>query len=474
MMRRPLLLAAFTWSLVGAASCDGARTVEARCGHGGDDAGTCDDAGRPLCVPACAGGAVCALDGRCSGALAWRVTLPSGLPHDLSFEPASRSIVTTTSTSPTLPETEVAVHAFDERGGSLWSRALDVVGSAGDSSRATIAPDGKLYVAVGYALFSLAPSGELRWRLDQGSWIGMGVSRISGSNAPSITDDGTLISQYYAAVGDDAAIRWVYSARDTGCSPIALGDVTLVFEPAESTLSDAKITALGRDGRVVWSTGTQGRGCEMVPARSPAGAWDRFVTTECAEGCSSTTVLVAHTDSGVVISRRSLPPGITVQLHAVFPDGRTVATASRRMGADLAHELMILDPQATEDAELVIASVPLPQPINHVVLGDDDMIYATTTDSVVAIRDARVVWSWHPEHAAFTAGPVISPAGCLALPVVTYRRESSASSQRVLDWTNQILCLNTTARGLARSPWPRTNGGHHSAYRAELTGLTPR
>lgn len=198
--------------MVCAAGCDDASGgVDRRCGQAGDAGATCGDAGRPVCVPACPGGTLCQLDGRCSGALAWRVTLPESLPRDLSLDPAKGAIVATTSTNSTLPETEVAVHAFDERGAPLWSRPLGVVGFREGLAPATIAPDGTLYVAVGFTLFSLAPSGELRWRLDQGSWIDMGVSLLQNGAAPSITDDGTLIIQHYAAVGDDAAIRWIYA-----------------------------------------------------------------------------------------------------------------------------------------------------------------------------------------------------------------------------------------------------------------------
>lgn len=200
-----------------------------------------------------------------------------------------------------------------------------------------------------------------------------------------------------------------------------------MFEPEDSGLSDAKITAIGRDGQVAWSLATEAGAYDIVPARSPKGTWDRFATTECHEGCRSSTLLVASTENGAVISRRALPPGIGVRLHAVFPDGRIAAAASPLMGSDLGHKLLVLDPNAAADAEVVVASVPMPKSIDHVVLGDDDVIYATTWDGVVAIRDARVVWWWGPEHAAFTAGPVISPAGCLALPVVTFRLESSAS-----------------------------------------------
>lgn len=349
---------------------------------------------------------------------------------------------------------------------ALWSTELGETDEGHGPPR--VSPDRRVYVKVGSRLLSLSDTGRLLWSFNTWELLrDHGISLVSAGEV-SIAPDGTVFTDYHAALDAQRSVLWTYRPQMiVGCDrPVTIEDGrTLIYEPEIGPLP-AKLTALGHDGGVSWSieSGPLNCGFLPLPVASPSEP-GRFAYVTCGEDCrTSRELIVASNATGR--SERILPlrADRPLRLQVVLPDGRIVASGrDDGMAQDL---IFLLDPHRDSNSDPVVGSAPIPSSPREVLAGDDGQIYVIHLDGVVAL-DGRLqlVWSWRPTHSAFTAAGTILPTGCLAVPVSTFQRVQVENRVRNTDWRSGIVCLHTTARELAPSPWPRTTGGHHGARR---------
>lgn len=140
-----------------------------------------------------------------------------------------------------------AFFAFDSADGSVrWRLRAD--GDADGS--VAFAPDGTLRFTGGRDLYSVTPSGEVRWRFR--------ARRPFLISTPAIDEDGTAyvgaIDHFMYAVAADGRMRWEYRTQgEISSSPVIGDDATIYFGS-----DDEHVYALTRDGALRWRTHVDG------------------------------------------------------------------------------------------------------------------------------------------------------------------------------------------------------------------------
>lgn len=107
-----------------------------------------------------------------------------------------------------------------------------------------VAPDGSLRVAGGRDLYSVTPSGEVRWRFR--------ARRPFLLSTPAVDEDGTAyigsVDHRLYAVAADGRMRWEYrTGGEISSTPVIGDDGTIYFGS-----DDEHVHAVTRDGRLRW------------------------------------------------------------------------------------------------------------------------------------------------------------------------------------------------------------------------------
>ncbi len=405
------------------------------------------------CADSCAEGQSCH-EGVCLGAVRWLQALPVNQQGEAAVDLDGQIFVTSARAQDGV--LVPWVHAFDASGTSRWYQELPGASALGYPSRPTIGPNGDIYIASGISLVALTPRGRVRWSVDAPRQDDrFKINLALPAPAPAINSEGHILWQFMAATDTMGRTRWTQRIDpETRCeSAIPIRRDRALFRGGN------QIFALNNFGEVIWNVeaplGLQGEGsCATIPVN------ERLVATLWCKQSSDPArcghVVLIDIESGQIQSY--LPPVkpvyeaanvlVNTAGHLVFfsqSNPANPADFARMWTQNLAGELM---------------SAPLSLPWRSIYgasLGDDGVYYLATDLGLAAVdAQANVLWSYSPPMPAgsFSGAPTIGSDGC-----VHYESVHGEWGQ----YQREMVCLESTARGLAATPWPRSLGGNRSA-----------
>ncbi len=391
----------------------------------------------------------------CYGAARWSVDLEANADGDATVADDGRVFVTS-GVEGARGLISARIVALDPDGSLLWDDAFSVQAYFGWPSRPVLF-DGALFTTANDGLFKYSLDGERKYNAlaPEGSVTGVNLALLAP--APAVGADGTVYWQFLAATRADGSLAWRdFVDPSTRCqSPVSARPDRLLIRV------DDRVDAYNENGELAWSQEAPyglraDDGCAMIPVGD-----DVVVTTWCEPDASF--FACGHTvrmDLGTGFLLSHTPPPKAVPLTStilVDTDGALVHFSQGPAGnPDYRASMWRVDANGA-------ASAPASLPwfgIYGAALGDDGLFYVATDAGAAALdRGGEVVWRYEPEGTSgFNAGaPAIGGNGCVYYEAV-HTREAFRVGRK-------LVCLESSATGLADTPWPRTTGGNHSANR---------
>jgi outer membrane protein assembly factor BamB len=420
--------------------------------------GGVEDPAPTLACGGCAADQLC-YEGVCLGSASWAVELPVNVQGEVAV--AADGVIHASAAREVDQLYQPTLFAISPYGEMLWERPVGTRGRWGFPSRPVLGNDTRIYLTINYALFALDADGDLDWTLDI-PFLPDGHIAVNAANpppAPSIGVDGVIYWQFLAATGVNGDLRWrqyvdPYSPCETA---LPIGTDRVVFREGHSVI------ALDNHGEVAWANERPldyfaEPGCGMAPYGE-----NLVATLWCEPGPSAFVcghVLFIDVRTGEVRWSTEPPKKVANASSLVMRPDRSMVLFS--VGApgndeDLAHMWIV-----GSDGKSVSESMTLPwSGVYHAALGNDGILYATTSKGLAAITErGEVLWRYEPEGIAgsHSGPPAIGGNGCVYYEQV--KLDGRRASQR------EIVCVQSSATGLAASPWPRSIGGNHSGMRS--------
>lgn len=411
------------------------------------------------CTPGCPANQWCQ-DGTCLGEALWSSKLPVNVHGDVAISSSGNVVVT--AAEPVENLYRPIVLAFSPDGERLWERQVGRVGPFGFPSRPVLDVEDNVYVTINRSLYALEPDGYLKWTLDTpGSATGEPmVNSVDPPPSPSIGPDGTVYWQFIAATSGKGELQWrQYVDPYTPCEtslPVRHDRVLI--------RGGLQMFALDDQGEVAWNVEKPfglltESACGMIPyprKNLVASLW-------CEPGPSAFVcghVVFVDVETGQPEWSTPPPKAVAVATTMLMrPDGGLlIFSAGPRGNPEDRARMWSVHPDGRGTSE----SIVLPwHGVWAASLGNDGIIYAVTSDGLAAITEAgQVLWRYEPEDAvgSFSGAPAIGANGCVYFEVVKQRNR--------FDFEREVVCLRSSATGLAESAWPRSLGGNHSGMRS--------
>jgi hypothetical protein len=247
--------------------------------------------------------------------------------------------------------------------------------------------------------------------------------------------------------------------------PYSLCETSMPFRNDRVLFREAHtLIALNNKGTIAWfdeePLGFFGEeGCGMIPFND-----DIVVSTWCEPSVSAFKCgyLIFHNvQTGEALWTTAPPKKVAMATSMIMRPDRSIAVFSAGANgnpADPAH-MWIVSP----DGKSTGPSFEFPwHGIYQVALGNDGIFYATTSAGLAAIdENGQILWRYEPANAegSYSGAPGIGSNGCI------YHEGVKQMGGRG-SYGREVVCVQSSATGLADSPWPRSLGGNHSGMRS--------
>lgn len=404
----------------------------------------------------CAEVTACDDEGVCPGTARWSRALEVNVQGDATIAPDGR-IFLTAGISDGQTHVEPHLLAFESDGTFVFDEMLADYGLFGWPSRPVYSADG-IFVAAGDRLYRYDLDGRASYHAIAPEGSMSGVNLLLIAPPPAVDVGNRIYWQFLAATNQDGTLQWrTFVDPETRCeSPVAARTDRVLVRVGDT------LTAYDHTGSVAWSVTRPNElrgdpGCQMIPIDK-----DVVSTVWCSEGydvfrCGHEVLI--DIEDGTVLSHT--PPPAEVPLTSSVIVDRDGSRVFFSIGPDGNPDYKSRMWRLSADGEVLSDAIKLPFfGVFGVALGDDGLFYVSTENGAAAIDGSgEVRWRYEPyELAGRNAGaPAIGDNGCVYYEEVT--------QQARFKFERHLVCLESTARGLADTKWPRTSGDNYSALR---------
>jgi outer membrane protein assembly factor BamB len=392
------------------------------------------------------------------GAVEWTFPVPHvGEATDLALLPNGTIVVPSTDADGQTAH----LQGLSPEGVLAWTADIPIGGSESVPSSPVASATGVIYFGSMQWLAALTADGHALFQTD----LPPGTSRATGTT-PAVAPDGTAYFQHLTSMSATGGVRWSHPTNVDASS----NTVVLRADRILSGINDpaADVVAYDDFGQVVWTSPPQ----ELSGAVAVTGD-HTFVRSACPGRLSIDDPSVPcgeirafSIDTGTELWRAPSPVRDTSARSVLtLQDGTLLVLGSpSALGASPSGLLprilgWRLDPNGARVGDVIELPFGFP---TSAVLGEDGTLYLANASpqadaqvGIVAVDPLTGLVKWTRS----TSGPVITGAltiasnGCLLAMVVSASGDSSA----------EAICLLTTSRGVAATPWPMTLGHNRAA-----------
>jgi outer membrane protein assembly factor BamB len=331
------------------------------------------------------------------------------------------------------------VMALDDNGSVLWR--YPVTTERWDNTL-VIGHEGTIFFAEAQGLWNTNKSGNLR-ALNPDGTLKWSVEFNALPSLPAIAADGTVViglsnSQIAALNPETGAVLWTYQAThgDMSQNRVVIGANGTVLAIAQVDWSNRELIALDANGQLMW---------QLDQVRQVVAFGDNDVTYvgRRSDDCWCEDFIALDSNGAVLwsyniwesISTVTVAANGTLFVHSGY-EGRAYTA---------------INPDGTLLAELYsLEGSNYYADTSSAAIGTDGIIYEPEGRAIYAFTaDDTLLWEFGIVGWQATT-PVITTNGRLI----------------VGDSTGRVYAINTTASGLAGSPWPRAGGNNQNTGRA--------
>jgi len=362
-----------------------------------------------------------------------------------------------------------------------WTKSF---GGAGFSTSPILGNDGELYIGGSSSMFSLDPSGAMRWQYrmpelivggllqdrDKNIYVTtltkvysltpFGLKRWETACSPGrmwqddqgSTFDGNVLyaecGDKFCALNKDSGRQiWSRAALDRESAPVMLKDGVLV------SITGRQIVAVDREGKTLW---TYPRDSTLtydprVASNSPPQVW-------------ADTPIAVGSDETLYVGSQGNQKFLAVDAHGALKWTFDVGNQGFRTSPVIASDgtvfavsypqgfLYAFSPDGSLKWKFQSPNAVLNQELPAPVLGSDGTIYVLVAQRLMALSpEGRMLWEL-PLQGAFGGSPALAPDGTIYIAT----QEGA------------IYAVQTASRGLMQSAWPKYQ--HDSSNSGRVPG----